>query len=478
MTKHKEITEESQIKNLIKNFNLLRIAEKIEVRKTIYNNREVVGEDIKDNQSIKSNLTLSKHKSSAYVKGLENINKKIADEKSLPLEVQQLSAKQQSSANLKPIEFTEYDAKCKKHNLPINSYLVGTNTLLCEKCPIDSSSSPCPLPRVVKDMKKRIDSSLLQICLIKYEISRLYEFFDSYQEEFDKSNKQKIDDLFSYLYKLISYNYNTAMQIFNQCKGEQKTHIDMRIKELNELEKELEELNILLNEVYNQEETSYLKYEKQINDIYERINSFLNYETELSLLCMKVGIKNEVKSTIFQTLQDSYYIDVEFANIQGDTPTVKHILQKEKFWSCMCGELNNPKSEVICVACKTLRRYETIPNFYANPDKIGKEDLNTAMLRRKIEAKIFQDYIKETEALLKDGEIFFAIDIEWFLLWKCYVTNDATEKNLSNSKKKISVNKQIGVLPPGPISNSSLFFKSNTKQFEFKSMRKGLAKVR
>lgn len=54
-------------------------------------------------------------------------------------------------------------------------------------------------------------------------------FFILFRDEFERSNKQKIDELFNYIHKIISYNYNTAMQILKQCKGEQKSQIDSTI---------------------------------------------------------------------------------------------------------------------------------------------------------------------------------------------------------------------------------------------------------
>lgn len=71
---------------------------------------------------------------------------------------------------------------------------------------------------------------------------------------------------------------------------------------------------------------------------------------------------------------------------------------------------------------------------------------------------------------------FYVIDIEWFLNWKCFVSNDITEKNLTNNKKKISPNKNIGILPPGPITNFNLFEKQ-LKDYSFKNLKKNLRKV-
>jgi len=517
MTKHRDITEEIHIKNLIKNFNLLRIVEKFENRKT--SNRRINNKEGSDKDLfIASSNTLSSTKKkkvqynskSKHKKNLSN--KFIEEEKSdLPNDddkfermemvekvgklfsegskkmesnnnisnlINNKNSAETNSNNIKPFKILEGlgpEIKCKKHNLSIIAYVIGTNMLYCEKCMEESPMKAFPLPSVVKEYKKKVDSSRLLTCLLKHEINRLFEFFESYQDEFEKSNKQKIDDLFAYLYKIISYNYNTAIQILRQCKGEQKAHIDLRILELKELESELDEISEGLDSIQAKEEKDQLNVYNNLNDIYERLMNFMNYDSELSLLTMKIGLKNEMKDDIFQIIQDSYYVDVEFANIQGEAPTIKHILQKTQFWSCFCGELNNPMSEIICLNCSAFRRMETLPNFYSNPDLFSSDDLKLLSLRRRTESKMFQDFIKETEVLLLQGRLFYVVEIEWFLLWKCFVTNDLSEKNLTNNKKKISVNKQIGVLPPGPINNSFLFNKP-LKEYSDKTIKKGLSK--
>lgn len=54
---------------------------------------------------------------------------------------------------------------------------------------------------------------------------------------------------------------------------------------------------------------------------------------------MKIGVKDESRDKLFTTIQESYFVDAEFMQIKGELPTVKHILQKDKYWSCICGEL-------------------------------------------------------------------------------------------------------------------------------------------
>lgn len=55
------------------------------------------------------------------------------------------------------------------------------------------------------------------------------------------------------------------------------------------------------------------------------------------------------------------------------------------------------------------------------------------------------------------AEKYYALDIDWYVLWKNYIDGNISEKYTKNVYKRISPNKNIGVLPPGEISNKNLF---------------------
>jgi hypothetical protein len=57
----------------------------------------------------------------------------------------------------------------------------------------------------------------------------------NFRDEFEQSNKLKIEELFNYLYKIITYNFNTAMHILTQCQAEQKVQIEHRLVKLLKL---------------------------------------------------------------------------------------------------------------------------------------------------------------------------------------------------------------------------------------------------
>lgn len=94
-----------------------------------------------------------------------------------------------------------------------------------------------------------------------------------------------------------------------------------------------------LSKANQSEDRELVQYTDKICKMQQKINNFVNYDLELNLISMKIGVKEEIKNVLFSTIQESYFVDVEFMEIQGECPTIKHILQKEKYWSCICGEL-------------------------------------------------------------------------------------------------------------------------------------------
>jgi hypothetical protein len=320
MTKQKEIKKETDIKNLIKNFNLLRIVEKIESRKTIVSNQ--------------SFLAGEKSLSLAF---LDNSTVEINSNYNSNMLFNNFQVEKNENSNI--LNQIMEDQKCKKHLLPVHSYAIGTNLLFCDKCISETNLKTYPLPNISKDLKRKIDSNGVKICLLKNEIERLRDFFYSYQEEFEKSNKSKIEDLFNYLYKIITYNLNSAMHLLNQCKAEQRSSFEIKLKELLDLDKELNDMEKTFSGVILSDDRELVKHTDKINKISHKLQNFINYDLELNLFSMKIGVNEEIKNLLFNTIQESYFVDVEFMEIGGECPTIKHILQKEKYWSCICGEL-------------------------------------------------------------------------------------------------------------------------------------------
>jgi len=113
---------EEELRNLIKNFNLLRIVEKIENKKSV----------------VPSQLTSI----SDNIEKNTQVNKPHKQECSNTINVNNLILNEQFS-----------DQKCKKHNLPLYLYVSGTNMLLCDACVKETNLKAYPLPSVRRSLK-------------------------------------------------------------------------------------------------------------------------------------------------------------------------------------------------------------------------------------------------------------------------------------------------------------------------------------
>lgn len=106
--KHKDIESENDLKKLIKNINLLRIAEKFENRRSTISKMNVIDNDKNRN-------------------GISNPNIMISNE-------------------VKSENFQEQ--LCKKHNQVLYLYASGTNISLCDLCVKETNLKAYPLPNV------------------------------------------------------------------------------------------------------------------------------------------------------------------------------------------------------------------------------------------------------------------------------------------------------------------------------------------
>lgn len=405
-----------------------------------------------------------------------------------------VSSKDNSKINKNQISLT-----CKKHNKNTCCFISGTDKSLCSDCLKDNKTFSNGIPSGIKfyptlhflrEGKNKINSSDVKSELLKQELSKLKEFFNIYREEFNKSNLKKIENFFNYIYKLIQYNYNIAVKVLHQCNKEQDTQIDLKLKEIDDLSEELNLIDSNLNEIRKENDSELYKYDDIINAIHDRLNSFLNYDYELNLMKMDINLKSDFKESLFELIQNSYEIDVDYLTLPDARehnnedpiqktknncdennyilqPTLKSILQKEKYWNCVCGETENFVGEFKCINCDRYRKLQTIDYFSDNPSssfELLKQVVNN---RRKDESKEFKRLLNESQAINKNNliknnkahilssennsntdqkEKLYFIDIEWFLSWKCYVMNDITEKTLPNNKKMIFYVKNLGRL--------------------------------
>ena len=433
----KNIKTEKDIQNLIKNYNLLEISDKIEERRST--TRESNSKKLNTN-SIMNILQLD-----------NEINQRTPSSKNIT----KYEYEENNNKNGKYI--FDINRRCEKHNLPIHSYTIDKNFLLCDSCIKEMNNIEYkPLPNTIKELLKIIDSTLFKACVTKNQISLLQRFFESYLIEFEKVNLKKIDELFDKYEKIIKYFKNNTKQILEQCMSEQKNNIKGYFIELEKLSKELTKIEEDLIYIANIKDTNiFLKKIDNIKFYERRLVNFINYDLEFNLLSLNINFKEKEKDNLFKAIQNSMCTEIEFFEIKKKLPTIGQVLRIEETWPCICDEVNNPINEVKCSSCGLYRRLETFSN------KINKIDINNDIneninLNEIINNKennekniiekneslinlIKTESIKEYKSIIQDNNsnAFYAIDLIWFDEWKNYM-------------------QKSGLFPPGPINNKNL----------------------
>ena len=329
-----------------------------------------------------------------------------------------------------------------------------------------------PMPSLDVQNELKIKSCKKKAKLLINEIEKIKLFLERYHQKFERENKQKIEELFKYINKIVDYNHTTALTLYNQCKNEQKNQIDKKLKELRFLREELDSYNNKLDEIVDQElfkDRINPDTQLQLEKIYNRLGNYINYENELNLFQMDININEEIKESIFDLIQNSYTINIDFLKMKnGDVPNVRELLKKSTTWPCSCGQEDNDINKILCSKCSKYRGLETYNNILFNPLIASKKEINDLVIRRKHEEKVFMSLLQRDHEIKKNDKNyknipFYVIDITWFNKWKAFVTNDFSEKVLSNDLKYISDNKKIGILPPDIIDNSKICAISNDK---------------
>ena len=364
---------------------------------------------------------------------------------------------------------------CPIHKKRAHFHIVKDNNFIdiCNDClQLEKYEDLNPLENLKVENKYKIDSCKNRTKILKEEINRIECFLKSYRKNFEIENNKKIKELFDYIKKIVSYNITTAKTLFNQCKKEQKIQIDKKMEELNSLRKELNMFEQKLDELCEINKKEQLPESQiELDNVYNKLSNYINYGNQLYLFTMKISIKDDEKGSLFDLIQNIYKLDIDFLKMKnGEIPTIKDLLNKTISWPCKCGNMNNKIGTIICDSCSKYRPLETYNNILFNPMLITNEEKKEYHIRRKHELKAFQSLNKKT---INNNNFYFAIDSSWFNNWKCFVSNDFSEKIITNNEKYISENKSIGILPPGMIDNTRICDVVNDDKVKYK-LKKGL----
>ena len=157
----------------------------------------------------------------------------------------------------------------------------------------------------------------------------------------------------------------------------------------------------------------------------------------------------------------------EDAGIEDDQKapvmTIDRLLQRDEHWLCTwCGQRRDG-TEIICAKCLKFRPTTFYPNLAHSPDDVTHAELKAIHRRRKLERQLVIAAEKAGHSLPGQSQIWYMVSNKWLYKWKCFMQNEVTLNSLFDNEEwaasiSLSTNSEIGVLPPGLISNEEDLF--------------------
>lgn len=147
---------------------------------------------------------------------------------------------------------------------------------------------------------------------------------------------------------------------------------------------------------------------------------------------------------------------------EGEPIRFMDILQRDKHWKCQGCDSVHSKEIIFCEQCQKFRPLEMYKNLVNNPHKVSSFELNCLDQRRKKEKQLILDQdLKEEDGQNGIDKMWFMISGDWLFQWKCFISNKISNSAQASidlkNKIRFSPNKEIGILPPGPIQNEDFF---------------------
>lgn len=122
-------------------------------------------------------------------------------------------------------------------------------------------------------------------------------------------------------------------------------------------------------------------------------------------------------------------------------------------WLCtLCGMLA-PDAFFQCTRCACFRLLESYPCVIEDPMNASPQEIEMLKQRRKKEKLMICGRDLLTSDILPMDDSWYLISSNWLLKWKAFIFNKPCKYS------QVSVNPAIGVLPPGPITNNTLYLK-------------------
>lgn len=317
-----------------------------------------------------------------------------------------------------------YGMKCKKHDLLIHSYVARPFSMLCDNCLEDLRGfnlTVLPFPEVVQKCKKNLET-------LQNNISNLQSSLSSISLNSESTVQLELQNHFSGIrQQLMDAKSEALIKVSNTIQDHRETQ-KKRLVKLQETKSSIQKNEKELEKLAKKSISDKIKQKQFLENLLLSSNVVFNEETTGFIL--DVNIEQEIVKVFKDFVSSSVNIKI--------VDSVK--LEK---WKCECGDLVQAgRVQCECGRFRPLKSYLNLEK-----GKVSAGEVAEIQLRREIE----MDWINKLDENLQP-DCWYLINADWVNAWKAFVLNKSMRQRHSNS--------EVGVLPPGPIDNSSLLIEN------------------
>lgn len=326
---------------------------------------------------------------------------------------------------------------CPEHNKPIHSFTEMPFSMLCDECLIEISEfglNAQPFNEAVLHSKQNLIRASEQI---RTKLSRLHGVRTQLEGLAGGENQFQLKSL-----ELHLQGFKDRLDI---------EHRDS-LENLAQLYSSLSHIQGKIDHEINIQQEAVLKIDNKARQLAECDDFTLIMRhvevTQLLELSRKQLPHIEVPNAMLQvTLNPVPYDTVK----QVISSSVQLTLEAEQddSWKCKDCPANVENGTVMCPGCKSFRPLESYKSLIVNPMNASTQEIRELEQRRELELAMISALDNTGEA---EQTLWYIINADWVSEWKCFIFNKP-----SHVREQNSINQDIGVLPPGPISNNRLF---------------------
>mmetsp|Transcript_12358 Transcript_12358/g.23433 ORF Transcript_12358/g.23433 Transcript_12358/m.23433 type:complete len:491 (-) Transcript_12358:61-1533(-) len=327
--------------------------------------------------------------------------------------------------------------QCPEHQRPIHSFTERPFSLLCDECLVEISELGLkvqPFGEAVKHCQENLGRALEQV---RTKLQRLHNtrlqlesmagaenssqlqslasHLRCFKERLDREQRESLDNLARLHASLSHIQSKSDQEIRNQESV--ILSYDQRARQLASLD----EFSLVMRHLEVSQLLEQSRKQLAVIDIPE--DSLKITFTQLPYDTLKLLINNSVQLTLETELIDS--------------------------WKCRDCSTDVPDGTIMCSGCRGFRPLSSYPSLLLDPMNATPGEIQEIQSRRELELAMISSLDNSSEA---EQTAWYIINADWVSEWKCFIFNKP-----SHVREQNSINQEIGVLPPGPISNHKLF---------------------